>query len=73
MMGHTSSDTPFIGQWAATVMLAVACYRRVSIMLHLTPDNMVGYSVSASHTPNASHPVFSCSAVDTIVRQLPAA
>jgi hypothetical protein len=34
---------------------------------------MVGYSVSASHTPNASHPVFSCSAVDTIVRRFPAA
>lgn len=39
-------------------MLAVACCRRVSNMLHLTPDSMVGYSFSASHTLISLHPVF---------------
>ena len=49
---HTSADRP------QQFMLAVACCRRVSNMLHLTPDSMVGYSFSASHTLISLHPVF---------------
>ena len=63
-IGHIGSYTPHFpptGPWAATVMLAVACCRRVAIMLHLTPELFF----------HLSCPDF-CSAVDTIVRQISA-